>query len=189
MLRGLLRDSQAVRALFEKFHLFKAPEQLEKYVIASEVTVEVLDLFVSRVFGTERSSIGCGSGDLAMLWESLDCLSLGDHKGSAGEHLSTRADETDKEMEGLRVKVQDLERQLGAVQRQLQIQATAFGDRVDEIVRQCEERVFGVRSQVAAAADDVGNIRELSEEVSRLKESERRLRARVSDAEEKTTEI
>ena len=77
MLRALLRDSEAAKALFEKVGLFKTPELLEKYLIASEVTVEVLDLFLA---------------------------------------------EPKKEVEGLRVKVQDLEQQLCAVQRQLQMQ-------------------------------------------------------------------
>ena len=45
MLRGLLRDSEAAKELFEKVGLFKSPELLEKYVVASEVTVEVLGMF------------------------------------------------------------------------------------------------------------------------------------------------
>ena len=39
MLRGLLRGSEASKALFERAGLFKTPELLEKYEIASEVTV------------------------------------------------------------------------------------------------------------------------------------------------------
>ena len=119
MLRGLLRDSEAAKALFEKMGLFKSPELLEKYVIASEVTVEVLDVFLSRVFGTERGCISNESGDLKALWESLGCCSWSEGKGAASGDLSARADE---QMEGLRVKVHDLERQLCAVQRQLQMQ-------------------------------------------------------------------
>ena len=116
---GMLRDIEAAKALFEKVGLFKAPELLEKYVIASEVTVEVLDLFLSRVFGTERAWISRESGDLKALWESLGCCSWSEGKGAASGDLSARADE---QMEGLRVKVHDLERQLCAVQRHLQMQ-------------------------------------------------------------------
>ena len=75
MLR-LLRDSEAAKALFEKVGLFQEPEKLEKYVIASEVVVEVLDLFLSRVLGIEGGSITSSPVDLKNLCEILGCLSL-----------------------------------------------------------------------------------------------------------------
>ena len=62
----MLSDSDALQALFEK------------YVIASEVTVEVLDVFLSHILGTERAPIGNGSGDLKVLLESLGSASLSD---------------------------------------------------------------------------------------------------------------
>ena len=179
MLRVLLRDSEAVKALFEKTGLFKSPELLEKYVIASEVTVDVLDLFLSRVFGEERGSIASGSGDLKTLWESFGGFSLKD-RHDAPDH----ANESDK-VEGLRVKVENLERQLCAVQRQLQMQgevsqlAASIDGRLDEIARECER-------QVSSVSNDV--MRTLSTEVSRLKEDERILGDRVSDVEKKATE-
>ena len=197
MLRGLLRDSEAAKALFEKVGLFKSPELLEKYVIASEVTVEVLDVFLSRVFGTERPCISNESGDLKALWENLGCCSLSEGKEAASGDLSARADE---HMEGLRVKVQDLERQLCAVQRQLQMQgevsqlAVSLDSKLDQISRECERSVSGVRSQVSAVSDDVAGLKEevrdkastrdvisLSKDVSRLKESEKSLGDRISD--------
>ena len=122
MLRALLRDSEAAKALFEKVGLFKTPELLEKYLIASEVTVEVLDLFLARIFGTERASIEGGADDLKALLAGLGSVSVSVQNGSPDSDLYARAEEPKKEVEGLRVKVQDLERQLCAVQRQLQMQ-------------------------------------------------------------------
>ena len=197
MLRGLLRDSEATKALLEKVGLFKSPELLEKYVIASEVTVEVLDLFLSRVFGTEREFIGNGCGDLKALWEGLGCVSVSDKK-DAGEELPAQDRESNKEMEGLRVKVQDLERQLCAVQRQLHMQgevsqlAVSLDGKLDESARECAREVSGVKSQVTAVSKDVarldkevrdrastGDVRGLFEEVARLKESEKGLVDRI----------
>ena len=199
MLRVLLRDSEASKALFEKAGLFKDPGLLEKYVIASEVTVEVLDMLFSRVFGTERALIGQGSGDLKTLLEGLGCLSLSDRKATDGEDLSTPADEPAREVEGLRVKVQDLERQLCAVQRQLQMHevsqlAVSLDGRLDEVARECERRVSDVRSQVCAEVVrlekevskrvSTGDVKKLSEDVSRLKDGERSLGERISSVEE-----
>ena len=184
-MRGLLHDTEAARELFDRTGLFKTPELLEKYVIASELTIGVLDVFLSHVFGTERGSIGNSSGDLRGLWESLSCFSLSSRKGSASEDLSASSEEPDKEVEGLRAKVQDLERQLCAFQRKLQLhsetsQVTAALDhRLNEIARECER-------QVSAASEDVLN--RVSEEVSRLKEGERRLSGRISGVEEQARE-
>ena len=50
----MLRDIEAEKALFEKLGMFKDPELLEKYVIASEVTVDAL--FFCRVFGSEHAA-------------------------------------------------------------------------------------------------------------------------------------
>ena len=202
----MLRDSEAVKALFEEFGLFKSPELLEKYVIASEVTVEVLDLFLSRFFGTERASIDKGSGDLRELLNGLGCACLNDTKGT-DDDSSAQSDESEKEIDGLRVKVQNLERKLCAVQRQLQMQgevsqlAVALEGRLDEIERECERRVSDVMLQVSSVSEDVahlkkevserastGDVRELSEEVLRLKEEERSLVDRILGVEKKTEE-
>ena len=188
MLRGLLRDSDAAKELFEKVGLFKDPELLEKYVIASEVTVEVLDMFLSRVFGTERPS----SGDLKSLGECFGFFSLGAQKSSSG-----RAAEPDKATEELAVKVQDLERQLCAVQRQIQMQgeawqwAASLDRRLDEIGRVCERRVAAVSDAVARLNKEVSDrartadVRSLCDAVARLKESERILGDRISGVEKK----
>ena len=204
MLRALLHDSEALKTLFENVGLFKNPELLEKYVIASEVTVEVLDLFLSRVFGTERASMSEGSGDMKALLKSLGCFSLSDRKGNDGENLSTRADEPEKEMEGLRVKVQDMERQLHAVQRQLQMQGQvsqlvgSLDSRLDGIARECKRQVSDVRSHVAADVVRLekevsekasnGDVQKLSQEISRLKEGERSLGDRIAHVEKEASE-
>ena len=206
MLRGLLRGSEGAKALFEKIGLFKSPELLEKYVIASEVTVEVLDVFLSRVFGTER---GCGDSlcDLNVLCECLCGVSFSDRNGTAGGDLSVRSDEPDKVMEGLHGKIEDLERQLCAVRRQLQMQrevsqmAVPLDSRLDEIASQCERQVSDVRSQVSAVSEDVvrlekevrdrastGDMEGLSEEVSRLKAGEKSLADRILGVEKKAME-
>ena len=118
--------------------MFKSPELLEKYVIASEVTVDVLDLFLSRIFGAERAPIDTTSGDLKTLWESFGGFSLKGRNDARDE-----SDEPDK-VEGLRLKVENLERQLCAVQRQLQMQgevsqlAASIDGRLNEIARECE---------------------------------------------------
>ena len=201
-----MRDSEAAKALFEKVGLFKTPELLEKYLIASEVTVEVLDLFLSRILGTERASIEGGDEDLKAILESFCSVSLSDQKGSA-EKVSARTNEPNKEVEGLRVKVQDLERQLCAVQRQLQMQgevselAASLDGRLAEIRSECERQVSDVRAQVSTVSNDVirlnqevsemartGEVKELTDAVSRLKEDERRIGDRISEVQKAAKE-
>ena len=191
MLRGLLRDSEAAKALFEKVGLFKTPELLEKYLIASEVTVEVLDLFLSRILGTERASIEGGDEDLKAILESFCSVSLSDQKGSA-EKVSARTNEPNKEVEGLRVKVQDLERQLCAVQRQLQMQgevsqlAASLDGRLAEVADECDRRMSDMTSQLSAVSNEA--LKGLSEEVSRLKEGERSLGDRLLSVEQRVND-
>ena len=118
-----------------------------------------------------------GPVDLSKLREIL-----GDAKGAAGEDLSARANESEKAVEELRVKVQDLERQLSAVKRQLQMQgevsrlAVSVDDRLREVSQECERRiseteqaVSGDVRQVAALSGELR--RAFSEEVSRLREA------------------
>ena len=208
MLRRLLRDSEAAKALFEKLGMFKDPELLEKYVIASEVTVEVLDLLFCRVFGSERAPIGNASGDLSPLLEGLFGLPLSEERGAPGEDSSAR----DEATEGLHARVNGLERQLCALQRQLQMQgeaskvAAAVEGRLAEVAdewqrRICEtsEAVRGdVASQVSAVSGELdrlksevgerarnGDVRALSEEVAQLKKE---LGDRLSAVEKKASD-
>ena len=208
MLRALLRDHEAAMGVFEKVGLFKTPELLEKYVIASEVTVEVLDLFLSRVFGAERATFGNDSGDLSALWESLGCFSLRSRRSAAGEDLSARPDVPDKAVEGLCAKVQDLERQLCAMQRQLEMQgevsqlAMSLDGKLGEIERECDRQVSDLRLKVSDVSEEVvslkkelndkasnGEVMELSEKVSHLKDAERRLEDGISSAEKKAADV
>ena len=90
-------------------------------------------------------------------------------------------------MEGLQEKVQDLERQLCAMQRQIHIQAdvsklaVSLDGRLDEIARDCERRVstlserFERLEKEVRAKASTQDMRGLFDEVSRLKEDERRL--------------
>ena len=196
MLRGLLRDSEAAKALFEKFGLFKDPERLEKYVIASEVTVEVLDLFLSRLFGTEGLPVANDSGDLRALCESLCGSSLSAEKGDADENRrSARSNEANEEADGLRLMVQNLERQLCAIQRQVQMQGNvsqilaSLDGRIDESARECERRISAVSDHVGHLERELSDrartaeVKVLSEEVLHLKDSERSLGNRISGVE------
>ena len=54
MLRRLLRDGEDLRELPGKLSLFTDnPGLFEKYVIASEVALEVLELLFSQIFGKD----------------------------------------------------------------------------------------------------------------------------------------
>ena len=57
MFRRLLREDGAERAFLEKLDIFQQnPGLLEKYLIGSEVSLAVLDLFLTRLFGSEGPS-------------------------------------------------------------------------------------------------------------------------------------
>ena len=156
MLRGLLRDSEVAKELFDKFGLFKSPELLEKYVIAGEITAELLDVLLSRLFGTER---GQGSDELTTLYENLFCCASRDQKGVSRGRVSAR----DKMVEDLHVKVQNMERQLCAMQRQLQMQgdvpelAASVDSKLDKIAQECKRHISetdeALRAQVVAVSD------------------------------------
>ena len=206
MLNGLLRDPEATRALFDRVGLFKDPELLEKYVVASEVTMGVVDLFLSRIFGAEKAALGNVSGDLRTLFDTLGCNGRED---ASSERLQAGGDERE-----LEAKVAGLERQLCAMQRQLHLQgevsrlAASVDGRLDEVVQECDRRISAagealrgdVRSQVSAVSEDVRRMKNdvserartcdvtaLREELARLKEAEERLDHRVSDVEKKAT--
>ena len=206
MLRALLRDSEAAKTLFEKAGLFRAPEQLEKYVIAGEITVEILDSFLSHILGTERASIDAGSAAVKDICGTLCGLSLSDRKDTAEELPN-------KEVEDLRVKVQDLERQLCAVQRQIQMQgevshlAASLDDKLESVVRECQRQISetgkALRSDVKSLVSEAvssgvarlerevghkahsGDMKALSEEVAKLKKT---LRGSVFDLEKKVAQ-
>ena len=54
MFRRLLRDEGAERAFLEKLDIFQQnPGLLDKYLLGSEVSLAVLDLFLTRLFGSQ----------------------------------------------------------------------------------------------------------------------------------------
>ena len=182
MLRGLLRDSEVARELFDKFGLFKSPELLEKYVIAGEITAELLDVLLSRVFGTER---GQGSAELTTIYENLFCCASRDKKGASRGSVSPR----DKMVEDLHVKVQDMERQICAMQRQLQMQgdvqelAASVDSKLEKIAQECKRQISetdeALRSHVAASVDSKSE--KIAQECERqISETDKALRSKVA---------
>ena len=205
MLRGLLREGAAAKALFENLGLFNDPERLEKYVVASEVTVEVLNMFFARILGTEKAPIE--SVDVSAVRDHLSDLFLNGEKDQAQETLSERGDDQNSAMEKMQGKVADLERQLAAMQRQLKMQgevselAVAVNDRLDKIVSKSEKQTTEIRDvnlqmvhhvellkkEISSKAG-VGDVEALSKQVSALREAERRLDGQIASVEEKIKE-
>ena len=204
MLRRLLREDGGERVSLEKLDLFQQnPGLLEKFLIGSEVSLEVLDLFLTRLFGSEGLS---GMADAKEAVESVKAdLEL------PREKMTGRGDEQWAVGEELKQQVLDLTRQLSALQRQLQMQgevsqvAASIEGRLEEVASACERRAaetdkairaeihrVDVSSQVSDVARGLGELKKelglranaedlqkLAEEVSRLKEAERGLRDEV----------
>ena len=209
MLRGLLREGAAAKALLESLGLFNDPERLEKYVVASEVTIEVLDLFFARLLGDPKAPVE--NIDLGAVCDHLGGLFARDQTGPANETLSERVDDHGSVMERIQGKVAVLERQLCAVQRQLKMQgdvselAVAVSDRLDKIEARSEKQMAetgrelqDVKSQVANNVEllekkigsraSAGDVEALLREVSSLREAERRLDGQIVHMEEKIKE-
>ena len=214
MLRGLLRNSEATKAIVDKFGLFKDPERLEKYVVVSEVTMEVLDSFWRRVLGSES-----GLTDSSALYDELRCLSANHEEGSVSTDALAPADDRDTVVERLEAKLEDFERRLSAMQRQFQMQgevsklAESVESRLSEIAEDCERRIEetgqalrgDLRSQASSMSDEVGSLRKelsnmaragdvqaLAGEVERLKEAERKRESvprKISDVEKKIAKV
>ena len=116
----------------------------------------------SPAFLGPKTRIANGSDNLEILLESLGFVSLRDGNAHTREDLSARAGEPDKTFEGLRMKVQDLERQLCDVQRQLQGDvaqlASSLHGRLDEIVLSISAplgtKSQGMASDIAARPND-----------------------------------
>ena len=202
MLRGLLREGGDAKALLEKLGLFNDPERLEKYVVASEVTVEVLDLFFARILGDQKAPI-----DLGAVRDHLGGLFVRDQEGCANETLSEGVDDRDSVMERMQGKVADLERQLSAVQRQLKMQgdvseiAVSVNDRLDKVEARSEKQMeetgrelLDVKSEVELLKKEMGSrasagdVSALLREVSSLRKAERRLDGQIVRVEEKIRE-
>ena len=90
---------------------FKTPELRDKFVAASEVTMQVLQLLLCGVFG---SLMGNDVGDPMAIFDALSGFANNDKEKVAQE----RVDELEKVVCGLQGRVGELERQLRSVQRQ-----------------------------------------------------------------------
>ena len=205
MFRRLLREDGAERAFLEELDVFQQnPGLLEKYLIGSEMSLAVLGLFLTRLFGSEGLLTVADAKEVV---ESVkDSLRVEEKSGRVCEKVVGRGDEHWAALEELKQQVLDLTRQFSALQRQLQMQgevsqvAASLEGRLDEVASECEHRVtntdevlraeirrvdVGV-SDVARDLEDLkkelglrvrdDDLQKLAEEVSRLKEVEQRLR-------------
>ena len=213
MFRRLLREDGAERAFLEKLDIFQQnPGLLEKYLIGSEVSLAVLDLFLTRLFGSEDLS-----SDAKDAVESiLDSARVEEKSGGVSE--KSIGDEHWAAMEELKQQVLNVTRQFSALQRQLQMQgevsqvAASLEGRLDEVASECERRAAeadeALRAEIRRldvgsqdVARDLGDLKKelglraraedlekLAKEVSRLKEAERGLDGRISAVEARVAE-
>ena len=106
-------------------------------------------------------------------------ISLSGRNDAGGEGLPARTDEPDKTMEGLRVKVENLERQLCALQRQVQMQGdvsklvSSLAGRLTDIACDCERRVseaFVRLEKEVGERVSTGDVKSLSDEVKAVRD-------------------
>ena len=115
------------------------------------------------------------------------CFYLSEQNAAAKEGLAAHADKVTEELHA-----KDMERQLQMQGEVSQIAASVVG-RLAEIARECERLVSSVSDEVAQLEVEVsdraniGEVRELSEEVSRLKEGERSLENHILGVPEVTS--
>ena len=188
ILRSLLGNDSAEKAFLEKLDHFKQnPELLEKYLIGGEVNLEVLDLFLTRLFGSE------GLWDVADAKESvksvLDSLRVKEKSDSVCEKSTERPDDHWAVVKELQNQVLNLTRQVCAIQRQLQMQgevlklAASIEGRLDEVASACERRVAETDETLRAEIRKVDVTSQVSDVASRLEElqGELGLTARAED--------
>ena len=173
MLRRLLREGGAERDFLEKLDIFQQnPGLLEKYMIGSEMSLEVLDLFLTRLFGSEGLSAVADAKEAVK-----SVLDPPPTKRNVCEKVTEGADEPWAVVEQLQQQVQDLTRQFSALQRQLQMQGN---------VSQVVTSITGGGAEtpgsehVSPATCTLGS---LVDDVSRLKEAERKLDSRMTAVE------
>ena len=170
MLKRLLHDTDAVQALSDKLGLFRDPQQLEQYVVASEVAVEVMNLFFTRVLGPGTVSADA-SADLGAVREFLGACFLNERKEGVYEHSV---------VERLERKVSALERRLEETQKQLR--------RLDKSYTSDDDSDDEQKTEETGKTHHDGHIKEevsekwRSDQVVRLKDCERG--SRQSEAKE-----
>ena len=155
-----LPDREATRALFEKAGLFKTPELREKCLAASEVAMGVLELFLCGVFG---ALMGNNEGNSMTIFESLGGFAVNDKEKVAQE----RADQLEKVVSGLQEKVAELERQLRSMQRHTETQMAMVSQELRDLKKDVSEKA------------GIGALEELSDDVSRMKVTDRGLYDRL----------
>ena len=134
-MRRLLTEEGAERDFLEKLALFRQnPGLLEQHW--NDVGLEVLDMFMSRLFWSETPSPVSGANVRRMARKN----------DSDSDRLERRVDELWIIVEQLQQEVRDLRRQNSALQRQLEMQGEASRmassvNRMDEVVKGCERRV------------------------------------------------
>ena len=152
----LLREDGAERAFLEKLDIFQQnPGLLEKYLIGSEVSLAVLDLFLTRLFGSEGLS---AVADAKEAVESvMDSPRVEEKRSRVCEKSTGRGGEHWTVVEELKKQVLDLTRQFSALQRQLQLLqgevsqvAVSLQGHLDEVASECERRVGEVDQALRA---------------------------------------
>ena len=190
MLRRLLRDGEDLRELPGKLSLFTDnPGLSEKYVIASEVTLEVLELLFSQIFGKDSAAAASENPELAKFL--CDKIKFTGAKETTSEscvykELLGRVNEHNETVDRIQEQFADLQRQFSALQRQLQIQGdvshlgATIEARIGQVSEVCERHVHEARetlrgeiqkldvsARVEAVVNDVGQLKkELSDMAS-----------------------
>ena len=182
MLRRLLRDGEDLKGLLGKHSLFTDhPGLFEKYVIASEVSLEVLELLFSHIFGQDSADASSENLELVKsLYGEINFAGANENTGGnpCYKELLRGVNEHKETVARMQEQVTDLQRQFSALQRQLQIQgdvahlATAIEERVGQVSEVCERRVheareilrdeiekLDVRTQVEGVVNDLGQLR------------------------------
>ena len=179
-MRRLLLQGGDLNALCERLDLFKQhPGLLEKYLIASEISLDVLDLLFSRIFGKDDARQIEENAELAKSpYDHFDIAGVTQQRHSVVEGLMGRVDKQGEVMEKMQEKFLDIERQLSALQRQLSMQsevvriAASVEGRLDDISQACEQRVNetdrALRNEIRRC-DATNHVKEVASAVEELR--------------------
>ena len=186
-------ETAVPKSFLVKLDLFKRRPELAgagRYTIQSDVDPDVFGVFMTRLYGAE-SEVGVTEENAERLRDLCDELGfsgfedeiravLGDNSRLRKDMLGLRGRVTrhDVILEQLQRRVLELEHQL-QVQRDVSERVEAVENRLEETHRELEEiRRNDVRDDIRQLKRDVSerataaDVRELSKEVSRLKEAE-----------------
>ena len=190
MLRLTLHDGSgawAPKDQLQRLNLFSRQPKLlenEEYAIKSDVRADILDFFLSRVFGT-KSSAQVTQENAAPLKALCDELGFTGFDAELSIVMSTNVP---REFLHLRDRVdrhdvllEELRRQIFELARHVEIQSKKASDdekvegKLERVCHECQrhqdEAIAGVRKEISLMAEVVES---LSDEVSSLKKNERR---------------